>query len=464
MMEKNDFTKGKISRNILNLAVPMTLAQLINVLYNIIDRVYIGRLPHVASHALAGVGITFPIITIVIAFANLIGMGGAPLFSIERGKNNQSKAEEIMGNSFALLIICGVILTIVIFLFKEPILYLFGASDTIFSYANDYISIYLCGSIFVMISLGMNSFINAQGFGKTGMYTVLIGAILNLVLDPLFIFVFDLGVKGAAIATIISQFVSALWVLYFLSGGDTIIKLKRESMHLKLCLVKEIITLGMSGFVMAITNSLVQIVCNATLQQYGGDIYISVMTVLNSIREVITMPVSGITNGSQPVMSFNYGAGCFRRVKKCIRFMSVVCVSYMVIMWLITLAIPDIFIKIFNDDALLLEKGVPAVRLYYFGYFMMAFQFCGQSSFVALNKSRQAIFFSLFRKVIIVVPLTLWLPTIPSLGVMGVFLAEPISNFIGGSASFLTMLVSVYRKLPARDDRIASLEEMSMVQ
>ena len=215
---------------------------------------------------------------------------------------------------------------------------------------------------------------------------------------------------------------------------------------------------------MAITNSLVQIVCNATLQQYGGDIYISVMTVLNSIREVITMPVSGITNGSQPVMSFNYGAGCFRRVKKCIRFMSVVCVSYMVIMWLITLAIPDIFIKIFNDDALLLEKGVPAVRLYYFGYFMMAFQFCGQSSFVALNKSRQAIFFSLFRKVIIVVPLTLWLPTIPSLGVMGVFLAEPISNFIGGSASFLTMLVSVYRKLPARDDRIASLEEMSMVQ
>ena len=270
MMEKNDFTKGKISRNILNLAVPMTLAQLINVLYNIIDRVYIGRLPHVASHALAGVGITFPIITIVIAFANLIGMGGAPLFSIERGKNNQSKAEEIMGNSFALLIICGIILTIVIFLFKEPILYLFGASDTIFSYANDYISIYLCGSIFVMISLGMNSFINAQGFGKTGMYTVLIGAILNLVLDPLFIFVFDLGVKGAAIATIISQFVSALWVLYFLSGGDTIIKLKRESMHLKLCLVKEIITLGMSGFVMAITNSLVQIVCNATLQQYGG--------------------------------------------------------------------------------------------------------------------------------------------------------------------------------------------------
>ena len=463
-MEKHDFTRGSIASNILNLAIPMTLAQLINVLYNIIDRVYIGRLPHVASHALAGVGITFPIITIVIAFANLIGMGGAPLFSIERGKGNHEKAEEIMGCSFTLLLLCGIVLTMVTLLFKEPILYLFGASEVIFSYADDYISIYLLGSVFVMVSLGMNSFINAQGFGKMGMYTVLIGAILNLVLDPILIFVCDLGVKGAAIATVVSQFVSALWVLYFLSGGDTILKLDRTSLRLKWQTVKDIVTLGMSGFVMSITNSIVQIVCNATLQRYGGDIYISVMTVLNSIREVIGMPVSGVTNGSQPVMSYNYGARCFQRVKKCIRFMTLLCVVYMIFMWLITLAIPDVFLRIFNDDVMLLEKGIPAVRLYYFGYFMMAFQFCGQSTFVALNKSRQAIFFSLFRKVIIVVPLTLWLPTIPSLGVMGVFLAEPISNFIGGCACYVTMYVSVYRKLPMGKASISGREGSDVIQ
>lgn len=462
-MEKHDFTKGSISRNIMNLALPMTLAQLINVLYNIIDRVYIGRLPHVASHALAGVGITFPIITIIIAFANLIGMGGAPLFSIERGKGCFQKAEQIMGNSFAMLVISGILMTILIMVLKEPILYLFGASPTIFPYANDYITIYLFGSIFVMISLGMNSFINAQGYGRMGMYTVLIGAVLNLLLDPLLIFVFDLGVQGAAIATVLSQMVSAIWVLYFLSG-DSGLRLKKEQFSLHWHIVKDILTLGMSGFVMSITNSIVQIVCNATLQQYGGDIYISVMTVLNSIREVITMPVSGVTNGSQPVMSFNYGAGCHGRVKKSIRFMTFLCVIYMVIMWLIIVSVPDFFLRIFNDDVHLLKIGVPAVQLYYFGYFMMAFQFCGQSTFVALNKSKQAIFFSLFRKVIIVVPLTLWLPTIPSLGVMGVFLAEPISNFVGGSICYVTMVISVYRKLPKSDCVKPSLESRDVVQ
>ena len=446
-VRERDFTKGSIPRNIMNLAVPMTLAQLINVLYNIIDRVYIGRLPEMASHALAGIGITFPIITIIIAFANLVGMGGAPLFSIERGKGNTNKAEEIMGNSCSLLVLFGGILMIVCLLFKRQILYLFGASDVIFPFADQYITIYLLGSVFVMISLGMNSFINAQGFGKIGMLTVLLGAILNILLDPLLIFVFDMGVRGAAIATVLSQFASALWVLYVLLGKDQGMQLKVENLRLKFVHVKAILTLGMSGFVMAITNSLVQIVCNTTLQQYGGDLYISVMTILNSIREVITMPVTGITNGSQPIMSYNYGAKAFDRVKTCIRFMTLVCVGYMLVMWLVVFLTPSLFIRMFSDDPHLMEIGKSAIQIYFFGYFLMALQFSGQSTFVALNKSKQAIFFSIFRKVIIVVPLTLWLPNVGGLGVMGVFLAEPISNLVGGCAAYLTMIMQVYRKL-----------------
>lgn len=455
-VKQHDFTKGSIPSTILNLAIPMTIAQLINVLYNIIDRIYIGRLPDVASEALAGIGITFPIITIIIAFANLVGMGGAPLFSIERGKQQEDKAERIMGNSFSMLLMFGIVLTILCLIVKEPILYMFGASDAIYPYANDYITIYVLGSIFVMVSLGMNTFINAQGFGRIGMLSVFIGAVLNLILDPLFIYVLKMGVQGAALATILSQGVSAIWVLYFLSGGDSLLKLKVKYMKLQLKLVKEIVILGMSGFVMSITNSLVQIVCNASLQQYGGDAYISVMTIINSIREVITMPVTGITNGSQPIMGYNYGAKAYTRVISCIRFMSIVCVIYMAAMWLFVYVTPDVFIRMFSSDTSLLDIGIPAIQVYYFGYFMMAFQFSGQSTFVALNKSKQAIFFSLFRKIIIVVPLTLWLPHVAGLGVMGIFLAEPISNFIGGSACYLTMLVMIYRKLKDKVRRVPS--------
>ena len=306
--EKNDFTKGSVTKNIINLAVPMTLAQLINVLYSIVDRIYIGRMGQDAALALGGVGITFPIITIIMAFANLIGMGGAPLCSIERGKGNQKKAEEIMGNSFFLLILLGLLLTAVILIFKKPIIYAFGASEATFPYADSYITIYLLGSVFVMIGLGMNSFINSQGFARTGMLTVLIGAVLNIILDPVFIFILHLGVRGAALATVISQFVSSVWVLLFLAGRKTILKLKKENFRLKFRLVRQIVTLGLSGFTMSVTNSIVQIACNATLQVYGGDLYVTVMTILNSIREVITMPVTGITNGAQPVLGYNYGA------------------------------------------------------------------------------------------------------------------------------------------------------------
>ncbi len=447
MEQKHDFGTGKVSRNILNLAIPMTLAQLINLMYNIVDRIYIGHIPNASSQALTGIGLTLPMITIMIAFANLFGMGGAPLFSIARGGNEEERAGNIMGTTCSMLILSAAALMASGFLLKRPLLYLFGASDATFPYANDYISIYLLGTGFVMLSLGMNSFINAQGFGKTGMFSVLIGAVANIILDPIFIFGFHMGVKGAALATVISQAMSAVWVIHFLTGSMVLIRLERRRMKVQPKLLKEIVGLGTSGFVMAVTNGIVQIVCNAVLAGFGGDIYVGVMTVLNSVREITHLPVTGITNGAQPVIGFNYGAGKYDRVKEAIRFMSVVCIVITLGAWVLVDFFPEFFIKMFSSERALLEAGVPAMKVYFFGIFMMALQFAGQSTFVALGFSRHAVFFSIFRKVIIVVPLTLLLPYIGGLGVMGVFLAEPISNFVGGTACFMTMIVTVRKRL-----------------
>ncbi|WP_294375585.1 MATE family efflux transporter [uncultured Clostridium sp.] len=446
MKKTNDFSEGSVTKSIFKLAIPMTLAQLINILYNVVDRMYIGRISHGSSTALTGVGITFPIITIVIAFANLFGMGGAPLCSIARGKDDNDYAEEIMGNSFALLLISGLFLTIIGLLFKNQLLYMFGASDATFPYADSYITIYLLGSIFVMISLGMNSFINSQGFAKTGMLTVLLGAICNIVLDPILIFIFGLGVKGAALATIISQFLSAAWVFKFLIGKKSILKIKIKYLKIKFEIFKKIIFLGLSSFIMSLTNSTVQIVCNITLQNYGGDLYVGIMTVINSIREIIMMPVNGITNGAQPVIGYNYGAGKSTRVKKGIKVMSIACIIYTTSIWIVLSIFPKFFINIFNHDMELIRKGIPSMHIYFFGFFMMSLQFSGQAAFLALGKSKQAIFFSLLRKIIIVVPLTLYLPRIFNLGTNGVFLAEPISNFIGGIACYSVMLYIVYKQ------------------
>lgn len=447
MENKNDFSQGSMAKNILSLALPMTLAQLINVLYSVVDRMYIGHIPDASTLALTGVGLTFPIISIVSAFANLFGMGGAPLCSIARGKGEHERAETIMNHSFALLVLCSLVLTAMCLLFKEPVLYLFGASEQTFAYADAYLSIYMCGTVFVMVGLGMNNFINSQGFGHIGMMTVLLGAVVNIVLDPLFIFVCGWGMRGAALATVISQALSALWVLKFLTGEHAIYRLNFQKMKLKLSLVREIVMLGLSSFIMAFTNGAVQVACNATLQTYGGDLYVGIMTVLNSVREVLSLPALGLTSGAQPVIGFNYGAGEYRRVRQGIRFMSVICIGYTVLAWVCTMLFPQAFIHLFNSEPELLEKGVPALNLYFFGFFMMSLQFSGQSSFVALGKSKQAIFFSLFRKVIIVIPLTLFLPACFGLGVDGVFLAEPISNFIGGLACFGTMLLTLWPML-----------------
>lgn len=446
-VHQTDFSTGSVQRNIVEVAIPMIAAQLLNLLYNIVDRIYIGRIPGEGTLALTGVGLCFPVITLITAFSLLFGNGGAPLCSIERGRGNEKEAQMLMGNTFSMLVIAGILLTVIGMLFYEPILYAFGASDVTFPYAQEYIRIYLIGTIFVMIVLGMNNFLSAQGFGNMSMLTVLLGAVLNIILDPIFIFAFHMGVQGAAVATVISQGCSALWVLRFLTGPKAILCLTKQSMALKLSRMRRIVSLGMAGFMMAFTNGLVQVVCNATLQNFGGDLYVGVMTILNSVREIFNMPIQGLNNGASPVMGFNYGEKAFGKVKKAIFFTSAVGIVYTLAVWLVVKLFPEFFIQIFNGDQDLIKACVPALHIYFFGFCFMALQFSGQCVFTALGKAKKATFFSLFRKAIIVVPLTLWLPHVGGLGVYGVYWAEPISNLIGGCACFITMLVTVLPEL-----------------
>ncbi len=444
--QKNDFGTGSVERNIINMAVPMTVAQVLNLLYNLVDRMYIGHIPGASSLALTGVGITFPVISMITAFASLFGMGGAPLCSMARGKKDYEKARRIMQDSFWMLVVTGILLTIVGFLIEKPLLYALGASEVTYPYASSYLKIYLLGNLFVMIGLGMNPFVNSQGFGTTGMVTVGLGAVINIVLDPLFIFVFHLGVQGAAAATVLSQLAAAIWVLLFLTGKKPMLRLSLRWQTPDWKIVRQIVTLGMANFIVNFTNSLVQVVCNRQLQVYGGDLYVGVMTVLTSVRDVATMVVHGITSGAQPVISFNYGAGLKGRVKRGIRFMTVVCIVYTCIVWVLTLAFPEVFIRVFNSEPDLVAAAVPSMHLYFFGFCFMALQFAGQSTFQALGEAKYAITFSIFRKVVIVVPLTILLPLIPALGLNGVFIAEPISNVVGGCASFFTMLAVIWFK------------------
>lgn len=425
----------------------MTIAQLVQLLYNIVDRIYIGHLPEIGSLALTGVGVTFPITTLILAFANLFGTGGAPLFSIQRGAKNEERAREIMGNVFTMILGTSVIVAVFCYAVKTPMLYLFGASDDTIIYAESYLEIYLFGVIFSMIVTGMNGFISALGFPRTAMWTTIIGAVLNLILDPILIFGFSMGVQGAALATVISQCVSAIWVMRFLISNKTGISLKIRYMKLKVHTVKNVLSLGVSGFMQQATNCLVQIVCNVTLQSYGGDLYVGIMTIINSVREIASLPITGISSGGQPVLGYNYGAGKNDRVKQGIRFMAVTGIVYTALMWLAIELFPAAFIRIFSNDVESIELGARALRIYFMGFVFMSLQFMGQSTFVGLGKPKRAVFFSILRKVVIVVPLTIFLPMFMNLGTDGVFLAEPISNVVGGLACFLTMYFTLYRKL-----------------
>jgi putative MATE family efflux protein len=444
---QTDFSKGSVSRNILDVALPMIVAQILNLLYHIVDRIYIGRIPGSGVLDLTGVGLCFPVISFVSAFPQLFGSGGAPLCAMQRGKGDDREAERIMGTAFTMLLLTGVALTALGLVFHRPILYMLGASDSTFPSAGGYLTIYLCGNVFVMIALGMNPFINCQGFGRTGMMTVLFGAVTNIVLDPVFIFTFGMGIRGAALATIISQFFSAVWVLKFLTGDQAVLRLRPGGMSVRWSRLKNILALGASTFLMGMTTTLVQGVCNVTAQVYGGDLYVGVMTVLNSVREIFTLPVSGLTNGAIPVMSFNYGSGAFHRVRSAIRFLSLAGIGYTALAWLALFFFPGVFIRIFTNDAALVSAGIPALHIYFFGFVMMSLHFVGQNVFVALGRAWPAMFFSLFRKVIIVAPLTVLLPKLWGLGVDGVFWAEPVSNVASGILCFATMLYTVMSRL-----------------
>lgn len=445
MNHQNDFSVGSVRSNIIAQAVPLTIAQLIQLLYNIVDRMYIGHMEGNSSLALTGIGLTFPVVMLVIAFTNLFGQGGAALCSIARGAGDKKRAENIMGNSMTMLLGGGVLIMLACYIWKKSILYAFGASDATYVYANEYLNIYLLGTVFVMVSTGMNNYINSQGFPKTGMVSIMIGAVLNIVLDPVFIFVLDMGITGAAIATVISQFVSALWVMQFLLSKKAMLDLNLSSMKLRWSLMKDIMGLGLTGFILQFTNCTVHVVCNMTLSVYGGDLYVGINTVLGSIRDIFQLPIQGITAGCQPVLGYNYGAKEYQRVKEGIRFTAFTGIAYTLIAWLLIFVFPEFFIRIFNSDPDLIKYGTTAIHIYFFGFFMMAFQFCGQSVFTGLGKAKFAVFFSIFRKVIIVVPLTILLPRV--LGVHGVFIAEPISNAVGGLACFITMYMTIYRKL-----------------
>ena len=448
--QQNDFSQGSVYRHVLSLALPMTVAQLVQILYNVVDRIYIGHLPGASSLALTGLGLTFPVITLILAFTNLFGMGGAPLCSIARGRGDTERAERIMGSTLTMLLAASVVLTVLGQVFLRPLLFLFGASDDTWPYAAAYLRIYLIGTPLAMVGTGMNGFINAQGFGRVGMVTTLMGAAANIVLDPVFIFLLDMGVSGAAVATVLSQLLSAAWVMRFLLGRRTLLKLRPANLRPDWPLVGEIARLGTAGFVMSASNGAVQIACNTTLRAFGGDVYVGVMTVLSSVRDVVSLPCQGLNNASQPVLGFNFGARKYDRVVRVIRFAAATSVGYMLLAWLAVFLFPRPIMSVFNSSPALLDAGAPAMHLYFFGFFMMALQISAQSVFVGLGLSRQAIFFSILRKIIIVVPLTLLLPHVGGLGVTGVFLAEPISNFIGGAASFTTMVLTLRHRSHGR--------------
>ena len=407
---QSDFSQGKVWKNVINQAIPLMVAQLIQILYNVVDRIYIGHLPVIGSNALTGIGLVFPITTLVAAFTNLFSTGGVPLFSMARGAKEEKKAELILGQVVSLLFVTSLALMALCYIFKRSVLFLFGASEETYVYADQYLKIYLLGTIFSVLSTGLNGFINAQGYPKKGMMTVML-------------------------------------VLSFFMGKKTFYHIKKENLILKAGMVGKITSLGISGFVMQGTNCLVQIVCNKMLFMYGGDMYVGIMTVINSVREILSVPGSTLGSGAQPVLGYNYGAKQYERVRKAIRFTAAIGFLYMLIAWLAVIIFPKEILSVFTTDKAMIVSGEHALKLYFFGFFFMSFQFVGQSTFTALGCAKRAVFFSIFRKVIIVVPLTIILPML-GLGVEGVFIAEPVSNAIGGLASFTTMYFTLYKKLP----------------
>lgn len=446
MTQQNDFSKGNIPRTITRLAIPMILAMLVNALYSVVDRIYIGHLSGVGQTALTGIGLCYPITMAIAAFSYLVGNGGGPLTSILRGAKDDEGAEKVLGNSITLLMLFGILVPLICYLIQKPVLYLFGASDATYPYAREYITIYLSGSLPVMLTLGLNPFLNAQGFTRTGMMTVLIGAVCNIVLDPLFIFVFGMGVRGAAIATVISQTVSAIWVIAFLLGKKNLIRVRKQFLRLQRDVSMRIMGLGVSTFIMNLTEAAISAVFNASLSRFGGDIYVTVMTVATSVSQLVFMPLSGFAQGAQPVTGYNYGAREYTRVKQCFWFLVKASVAYAVLAWLVLMIFPRQLIGIFNNDPTLMETAIPMFRVFFCMNFIMSLQMSAQNTFVAMGEAKKATFFALYRKVLLLIPLILILPRI-GFGITGVFAAEPVADTISALTCFTTFLLTAYRKL-----------------
>lgn len=436
----NKLGTAPIGRLLIDLAIPSITAQIINMLYNIVDRIYIGHIADIGSLALTGVGLTFPIIMIITAFSSLIGMGGSPRASMKLGEKNQPEAEKILGNCFSMLIVLSIILTVFFFIFSKPLLFLFGASSETIDYGTSYLNIYVLGTVFVMISLGMNPFISAQGFAKFSMLTVTIGAVINIILDPIFIFVLHMGVPGAALATIISQGVSCLWVLKFLTGRKTVLKLKLKNFKFDKRIVSSVLALGLSPFIMQSTESLLNICFNTSLQRYGGDMAVGAMTILSSIMQIYSLPITGLTQGAQPIISYNYGAKNIPRVQKAFRLLITIAVTYSVSFWLLNMIFPQLLVSVFSSTASLTELTSWAARIYFAGIFIMGVQNSCQQTFIALGQAKRSIFLALFRKIILLIPLIFILPLFIQDKVFAVFLAEPISDIAAASTTGLMFL------------------------
>lgn len=431
-----------VGRLLMTLAVPAITSQVVNALYNMVDRMYIGHIPKVGAEALTGVGVCFPILMIISAFAALMGIGGAPRAGIFMGRKDMNTAEKILGNCFSALILTGVLLTVIVLLFKEPLLYLFGASESTIGYGLQYITIYALGTVFVQLTLGMNAFISAQGFSKVSMMTVIIGAVINIILDPVFIFGLHMGVRGAGVATVLSQAVSAVWAVKFLTGKNTGLKLQKKNLKISKSILLPCIALGVGPFVMMSTESLIALCFNSSLLKYGGDMAVGAMTILTSVMQFAMMPLQGITQGGQPIISFNYGAKNTDRVKRAFKLQTVFCVSYTAVIWILVELFPSVFAGIFTGNAELIELSRWALRIYMSSVVLMGAQVSCQQTFIAFGNAKMSAFLAVFRKIIVLIPLIYILPMFIADKVFAVFLAEPIADIIAVS----TTVIMFYRE------------------
>ncbi|MCC0649363.1 MATE family efflux transporter [Clostridioides sp. ZZV15-6598] len=435
-----DLGRENVGKLLFKLATPAIIAQIVNVLYNIVDRIFIGRMES-GEVAMAGVGVAFPIIIIITSCSYLIGMGGGPLAAIKMGEQDNDGAEKIMSNSFSVLVILAILLTIGFQIGKEPLLWLFGASESTIGYSMDYLNIYLIGTVFVQISLGMNTFINTQGFATTGMVTVAIGALINIILDPIFIFGFGMGVKGAALATIIAQGVSAIWVLVFLFGKKSILKIKKKYMMPKASIILPVLGLGISPFIMQSTESLVLIALNSKLQMYGGDLAVGSMAIMSSIMQILMLPNMGFTQGAQPIISYNYGSGQIDRVKKTFKLCLLSCFTYSAILWILLMIFPTFFVSIFNKNPQLLSMTSWSIKIYFAGSFMFGIQLACQQTFLALGKAKISLILALLRKVVLLIPLIFILPMFFDEKLFAVLLAEPVADITAATITAICFFV-----------------------